>query len=181
MTHPHELGIAGPVALKDQTAGLGLFALNPTGFSGVIQSPGVVSRPAPEPAEPAEPDRAKGLPPTKEEREAARERIKVEVLAPLLEVARGRIGSLDRPGVTADDVRALAEMTHQGVLLGQAQRAWSWCGPWLAQLAREGWLAAYEILPGQCYQRRSTRDESHGNAQNVYLHPDDPRAPAEAP
>lgn len=69
----------------------------------------------------------------------------------------------------------LCKSHHWAALLGTGQRAFSWVGPWMAQLAREGKLREF-CLAGQVVRRRSTRPDSHGNLQIVYLHPRDMRA-----
>lgn len=129
------------------------------------------------PARIPEPKREKPtqLPPLTErekERLAAIERIK-ELVAPLLlKAALDRKDRENAPGVTADDVYLLAQRFPQVALLGGEQRAFSWSGPWLAELAAKGKLAPFALM-GVPVLRRST--QRGRNRQQVYLHPDDRR------
>jgi hypothetical protein len=120
-------------------------------------------------------------PPTKAERLAAIEKVKAEVVGPLVARARKRIGlPLPSAGVTADDVWELAQSVPAAALVGAGARAWSWTGPWLGALARAGALAPFYVETVPVTRRATVRDESHGNPHRVYLHPEDPRAPGGA-
>lgn len=111
---------------------------------------------------------------TEAEREVVREGIKVLVAPRLVRRAESLVNAA-RPGVTADDVHELVADAGLSAALGTQQRAWSWVGPWLEELARDGALVALEQGGGPAY-RRSTRAGSHGNLQRIYVHPDDLRA-----
>ena len=109
------------------------------------------------------------------DRDFAIGRLKELVLEALVERALARRDRNENPGVTADDVLQLCAGHPQSALVGSGQRAWSWVGPWLARLDRDGVLAELH-LTGQKVYRRSTRPSSHGNLQVVYVHPTDHRA-----
>lgn len=172
--HPDEADIIGAQVKRDELAGLPMFDRVST-----EEAMEEITRDFLEPEEREErevPAPAPAPAISKEERERARERIKEVVLPRLLTRAYLLVDALTDPGVTADDVQEIAERMHLSHLLGHEQRAWSWLGVWLPQLAREGKLVAYELVPGQYYSRRSKRPDAHGNALTVYLHPDDHRA-----
>lgn len=92
----------------------------------------------------------------------------------LVERALARV-NLPKPGITADDVHELIAQAGLSAALGTEQRAWSWIGPWLEELAREGALVAL-AQGGEPAYRRSARPGSHGNLQRIYVHPHDLRA-----
>ena len=175
-----------PKSIEEQVRGLGLFdeAMRESleaADSSRAPTPTVDPRVRPEhvdgPARIREPKRAtpQELPLSEREKDrlAAVERIKGLVLAPLLELAEKRKDRDEAPGVTADDVYLIAQRFPQVVLLGQEQRAFSWTGPWLAELAAAGALAPF-TMNGVPVLRRST--QRGRNRQQVYLHPDNRRA-----
>lgn len=175
MSRPDEQDIIGTRPPRDQTAGLDLFEQRSVpDAEAEIRRDFQHAEPAAD-SVPSEPP-AVATPLSPEERERAKERIKATVLPRLLTRAYLLLDVPQDPGVTADDVQEIAERMHLSHLLGREQRAWSWVGTWLPQLAREGKLVLYEIMPGQAFRRRSKRPDAHGNALTVYLHPDDHRA-----
>lgn len=106
------------------------------------------------------------------EKEAERRRIRArdqERLLPIVTALAARRGA---EGITASEV--ITEAVLRGVLTGQetavSQRALSWIGPWLAQLARRGTLAPL-TRAGMVVRRRSDREASHGNLQVCYVAP----------
>lgn len=111
---------------------------------------------------------------TESEREVVREGIKALVAPRLIRRAEHLVNAA-RPGITADDVHEIVADAGLSAALGGQQRAWSWVGPWLEELARAGQLVALEQGGGPAY-RRSTRAGSHGNLGRIYLHPRDLRA-----
>lgn len=113
--------------------------------------------------------------PPSTDREQAITWLKEIVFPDLIARALERANRDGAPGVTADDAVALCKAHPQAALLGSAQRAFSWVGPWLAKLDRAGSLAEFQ-LTGQPVRRRSARPGAHGNLQIVYLHPSDRRA-----
>jgi hypothetical protein len=175
MRRPDEADVIGTPPTRDETAGLDLFES--------AKTPAVAERELRESfvAPPRKPPRGAAarsllaLNPAEQERRANIARVQELVLDELLAVAKARIDRFESPGITADDVHAIAKRHPQAVLLGQGQRAWSWVGPWLADLALEGRLTAF-VLNGNPVLRRSTRPEAHGNRQAVYLDPRDTRA-----
>lgn len=161
MTRHSDHDIIGSRPRRDETEGLGLFD------SARVQAASPpprrrAPRSAPAAEEPSDRDFAIG-------------RLKELVLEALVERALARRDRVENPGVTADDVLQLCCAHPQSALVGSGQRAWSWVGPWLARLDREGLLAELH-LTGQKVYRRSTRPSSHGNLQVVYVHPTDHRA-----
>ena len=153
--------IIGSRPRRDETEGLGLFD------SARVQA-----------ASPPPRRRAPRTAPAAEEpsdRDFAIGRLKELVLAALVERALARRDRIENPGVTADDVLQLCAGHPQSALVGSGQRAWSWVGPWLAQLAKGGALVALEHEGAPVY-RRSTRPDSHGNLGRVYVHPLDRRS-----
>jgi hypothetical protein len=167
--------VIGTRPLRDQTDGLGLFDAVRTPAKAendlrdsFVAPPRKLPRGAPART-------VLELNPAERERRANIARVQELVLDELLAAARSSVDRFESPGVTADHVHAIAKRHPQSALLGQGQRAWSWVGPWLADLALEGQLAAF-VLNGQPVLRRSTRPEAHGNRQSVYLHPSDQRA-----
>lgn len=161
----HDSDVIGDRVRKDQTEGLGLFD------SARTQT----ASPPPR----RRPPRARAAAEEPSDRDFAIGRLKELVLDDLLQRAKDRVDRTEAPGVTADDVLALCRQHPQSALVGvgkrDEQRAWSWVGPWLAQLDRAGALAELH-LSGQKVYRRSTRPSSHGNLQVVYVHPTDHRA-----
>lgn len=136
----------------------------------------------PRPAAPERRSRSRGPVPVpvieqrpRNDREDAITWLKELVFPELVDRALERIDRDEAPGVTADDVVQLCKGHPQSALLGSQQRAYSWVGPWLAKLATAGSLVEFR-LSGQPVRRRSSRPNSHGNLQIVYLHPDDRRA-----
>lgn len=122
-------------------------------------------------------DPRKPEPPTNVERLEAIERVKAEVLPHLLARARFRRDDDDaRAGVTADDVWEIARGFAPSAIVGTSPKSWSWTGPWLASVARTGALAPFLVGGYPVTRRSKLRDESHGNAQRVYLDPTDRRA-----
>lgn len=115
------------------------------------------------------------LAPPRSDREQAITWLKELVFPDLIARALERVDRDEAPGITADDAVALCKARPQSALLGSAQRAFSWVGPWLAKLDRAGLLAEFR-LTGQPVRRRSARPGAHGNLQIVYLHPMDRRA-----
>lgn len=105
----------------------------------------------------------------------ARETIKRIVGPRLLARAEARRDARSNPGITADDVRDLAKAVGLDHALGGEQRAWSWVAGWLKQFVKAGELVEYRV-DGQLMRRASTREESHGNPQAIYLSPRDYRA-----
>lgn len=178
---PDESDIIGtrPPA-RDQFAGLPLaLGGNPT----VAEAEAEIRRDFQEPEAPEvpEPNRTLGDPLTKDERDAVVRRLQAIVKPGLLALAKGRVNlPLASTGVTAADVRRIADLSPFARLLGTRLRAWSWVGPWLATLAREGELVALRV-EGMTVKRRVPREErapSHGNEHVVYAHPSDPRVAA---
>lgn len=178
MTHPDDADIIGtkPVRdVRDQLAGLDLFAqVTPTEAEAEIQRDFLEPEPGatPSPASRARDESdafAGGL--SEREREERIARIKREVREPLLTLAHARIDRDEAPGVTATDVRAVADTKGLTTLLGTQQRAWSWIATWFGELCREGALVKYRVA-GMVVKRMS----ANGNEQAVYLHPYDHRA-----
>jgi len=103
------------------------------------------------------------------ERLARRARDKERLQPVVLDLARRRGGE----GIIASEV--ITEAITRGVFTGQesrmAPRAYSWVGPWLAQLARRGHLVEKRIN-GMRVRRKAERDASHANENLVYLHPE---------
>lgn len=162
-------GIIGSAAKRDTLAELPLFAdLTPAEAEQEVRED-FIAPPKPRgdrhPFLRQNPDRLEGI--------AA---VKARVHQALLDRALERVNRTESPGVTADSVIALAKGVPQSALLGQQQRAWSWVGQWLRQLEIAGELAEYQHADGSPVLRRSTRPDSHGNLQKVYLHPTDRRA-----
>lgn len=165
-------GIIGSAAKRDELAALPLFAdLAPADAEQEIRED-FIAPPNPAPRGDKHPFLAR----TNDDRLEGIAVVKQKVQQPLLERALARVDRSEAPGVTADDVVALAKGVPQSALLGQQQRAWSWVGVWLAQLERAGELAEYQHADGSPVLRRSVRPDSHGNLQKVYLHPSDRRA-----
>lgn len=159
--------VIGTRPRADETAGLPLFGDRPRP-TPTLEAP----RPAARPATVADGDRHPFLRRTDEDRQEAIETVRAKILPALLERARLRKNRWENPGITADDVIALAKEVPQAALLGQQQRAWSWVGPWLASVARAGQLAEL-VRGGQVVRRRSTRPGAHGNLGIVYVDPSD--------
>ncbi|MBA3852913.1 MAG: hypothetical protein C0503_00780 [Gemmatimonas sp.] len=158
--------IIGTRVRVDQTEGLGLFDAART-------------QAAAPPAPPRRVSRVKAAADEPSDRDDAIARLKDLIVEALVRRALDRRDRAENPGVTADDVLALCRQHPQSALVASGkrdeQRAWSWVGPWLAQLDRAGALAELH-LSGQKVYRRSTRPSSHGNLQVVYVHPTDHRA-----
>ncbi len=110
---------------------------------------------------------------TNAEREEAIERIKREVREPLVTLAFERRNAVlkDDNGVTAADVRAIAERKGLAQKVGTEQRAWSWIAGWFAENAKSGQLVKYKVA-GMTVKRMS----DSGNENAIYLHPYDHRA-----
>lgn len=167
MTKPSEQDVIGGRVPRDETQGLGLFdavrapVAQPVERVKPPRSPRSIERPQ------SDADRA---------REEAIVKVKSRVVEELLRRAQTRVDVEYSPGVVSDDVRQLAEGLPYAALLGRDQRAWSWVGPWLAQLEREGALAVYRHSNGDPVRRKSARKDAHGNMQIVYLDPRDHRA-----
>lgn len=136
-----------------------------------------LEREAPEAEEPPFEKPAPRGNPFRADRLEARETIKRIVGPRILERALARVDRRTEPGVTADDVRELAQRAGLAHALGDEQRAWSWVASWLKQLVKAGYLVEYRI-DGQLMRRPSTREDAHGNPQAIYLHPSDYRARA---
>lgn len=166
MRHPLEQDVIGSRNdLADQTEGLGLFeAVRADDARATI-----AQERAPRADVSTVTDRES------EDRTEAIARLKRFTLDELLQRAEARLDRAESPGVTADDVVGIAKQSPFSALLGTGQRAWSWVGPWMASLAREGHLSEY-VAGGQIVRRRSTRPGTHGNLGIVYLHPRDRRA-----
>lgn len=122
-----------------------------------------------------DPDRQPFAPRTQEDRDEAIAVIKAKVVEPLIARALERKDRFEAPGITADDVHDLAKEIPQVALLGQQQRAWSWVGPWLAEIEEAGAVARF-MIGGETVRRASTRPGAHGNLQIVYLHAQDHRS-----
>lgn len=166
MTLNSEADIIGAKVRVDQTEGLDLF--------DAARKPETKAAPPPPPRRRA-PKVSAAPEPQDADRAFAIAKIKECAFDELLARARTRRDRQQMPGVTADDIVQLAQHLPYAALLGDRQRAWSWVGPWLAAIARDGKLSEF-VLGGQVVRRRSMRKESHGNLQIVYLDPTDLRA-----
>lgn len=160
MIRPTEDDVIGDRVQIDQTEGLGL-------FDAVRERPAAAAPPRVPPRTIATARAGEH-----DDRAEAIEKLKGLIREPLLARAAARKDRLESPGVVADDAIELCRAHVCSALLGPAQRAYSWVGPWMTSLARSGKLAEY-VAGGQIVRRRSTRPGAHGNLQVVYLHPDD--------
>lgn len=165
MRHPLEQDVIGSRNDVDQTAGLDLFE-----SVRADEARATLAQERPPRANVSDTVARES-----DDRTEAIARLKAVAFPELLERAKARLDRVEAPGVTADDVVSIAKASPFSALLGTGQRAWSWVGPWMASLAREGHLSEY-LAGGQIVRRRSTRPGTHGNLGIVYLDPRDRRA-----
>lgn len=103
---------------------------------------------------------------TAAERKKRREVIQRQLLPTVLSR-----GAKCAEGFTWDDVRAWGETARIVTGLEPAQRALSWGGPWLRDLARRGLIENRLDPNNRPIQRASKRKAAHGNLQDVYQVP----------
>ena len=175
--------VIGTAPVRDELAGLPMFieTVTPAEAEAEIRRDFLEApaEPAPEPAraerEPEQTQAFDGTARTEQERQDGIARIQAECLAPLLALAEARKDRAEHPGVTAKDVRAIADARGLSSLIGSQQRAWSWLPTWLGRICTQGHLTKYRIA-GMVVRRMG----DNGNEHVVYLHPYDFRARAAA-